>query len=118
MAIDGDDERETDCGFRRGNGDGKDGDHHAGRILRRRPKPPESDEVQIRGRQHELDPDEDEDGVAPAERREQPDREKRGRDDEAELESGRHGISPPGKRARLARWFWRLAKTIFSKVRA
>src|SRR2546421_12679435 len=93
MAINRDDEREADRGFRRGNGDGKDGDHHAGRILRLRAEAPKSDEVQISGRKHELDPDKDKNRVPPAEGREQTDGEKRGRDDEAELERRRHRFS-------------------------
>ena len=79
--------------FRRGNRDRENRDHHAGGILRLGAETPESDEVQIRSREHELDPDENKNRVPPAQRREQANREKRGRDDEAELESRRHRFS-------------------------
>src|SRR5437764_14778263 len=107
MAVNRDDERETDRCFRGRDGDGKDGDHHAGRILLRGAETPERDEIQIRGSKHELDPDEDEDGVTTAKRGEQADREEGGGNDQAEWEGEGHGVSVIGERERLARWFWR-----------
>src|SRR5437764_2431930 len=93
MAIDRDHEREADSRFRCGNRDGKNRDHDSGGILRGRPETPKRDEIQIRSREHQLDADENEDGVLAAERREQTDGEKRRGNDEAKLERGSHRFS-------------------------
>ena len=47
---------------------------------------PERDEIQVRRGKHQLDADQDEDGVPPAQRREQSDGKQRGGDDEEERE--------------------------------
>ena len=75
MAINGDDEGETNGGFGGGDGDGKDRDHYASWWLRLRAETPESDEIQVGGREHHLDADQNENGVTPAERGEQADAE-------------------------------------------
>src|SRR5205085_8553773 len=93
MAIDRDHERETDGRFRCGDRDGKDSDHDPGGILRDRPETPKRDEIEVRSREHQLDADENEDGVLATERREQTDGEKRRGNDEAKLERGSHRFS-------------------------
>lgn len=90
MTVNGDDEREADGSFRGGDGDGKNCDHHAGGWPRLRSETPERDEIQIRCREHQLDPNQNENGVTPAKRGEQTDAEQRRRDDEAKLECGCH----------------------------
>ena len=52
MAVDGDDQGETDDRFGGGDGDGKDRDQHPSRWLRLRAEAPEGDEVYVRGREH------------------------------------------------------------------
>lgn len=91
MAVNGDDEREADGRFGGGDGDGKDRDHHAGRLLRLRTEAPERNEIQIRRCQHHLDTDENENSVTPAERGEQSDAEQRRRYDQEKLKRGIHG---------------------------
>src|SRR5262249_43400979 len=91
MAIDRNNEGEANCGLGRGDADGKDRDHYSNRWLLLRTEAPESDEVEVRGREHQLDSDQNEYGVTPAERGEQADREQRARDDKKELKSGSHG---------------------------
>src|SRR5712692_4031298 len=73
MTINRDDHGETDRGFGSSDGDGENCDHDAGRLCRLRSEPPKRDEIQIRRREHHLDPDEDKDRVTPAERGEQSD---------------------------------------------
>src|SRR5205823_9626427 len=73
MAVDGNDERESDSRFGGGDCDGKNRDDHAGRLRWFRTETPESDEVYVCGREHQLDPDQDENRVTPAERGEQTD---------------------------------------------
>src|SRR5213080_3175563 len=55
VAIDSDDEGEADGGF--GDGDRKDRDHYSTRWLWLGAEAPEGDEVQVRGREHQLDSD-------------------------------------------------------------
>src|SRR6202171_6719362 len=92
MAVNGDDEGEADGCLRRGDGDGKNRDHHTGGLLRLRTKTPEGNEVQVGRGQHHLDADQNKNGVAPAERGEQSDAEQCRGDDEEESESGCHSI--------------------------
>src|SRR3954471_16231723 len=105
MTVDGDNKGEADRCFGRSDRDREDGDHHAGWILLHRSEPPESNEIQIRCREHELDPDQDKNRVAPAEGGEETDRKKGSGDKEAELQRGDHEAPPPGERESLARWF-------------
>ena len=58
-----------------------------------RTETPERDEIQVRGGEHHLDADEDEDRVTPAQRGEQSDAEQGGGDDEEEGERGSHRFS-------------------------
>src|SRR5205823_9603961 len=74
-----DDHGETDRSFGSSDGDGKNRDHDAGRRRRLRSEPPKRDEIQIRRREHHLDPDEDKDRVTPAERGEQSDAKQSGK---------------------------------------
>src|SRR5438270_4629669 len=97
MAIDRDHEREADGRFRCGNRDGKNRDHDSGGILRSRAETPKRDEIEIRSREHQLDADENEDGVPATERREQANGAKRGGNDDTKLERGSHSESE-GKR--------------------
>ena len=73
VPIDRDDQRKTDGGFGGGDRDREDRDHHAGRWLRLRAEAPEGDEIEIRRGEHHLDADQNENGVTPAQRREQAD---------------------------------------------
>src|SRR4029453_12945988 len=57
VPIDGDDEGKSDRGLRRSDSDGKDRDHYSNRWLWLRAEAPEGDEVQVRGREHQLDSD-------------------------------------------------------------
>jgi hypothetical protein len=54
-------------------------------------EPPERNEIQVRCCEHHLDADQNENGMAPAERGEQADAEQRCRYDEDDLECKRHG---------------------------
>ena len=90
VAVNRDDQRETDGGFRGGDRDGEDRDHHAGRRLRLRAETPEGDEIQVRRGEHHLDADENENGVPPAQRGEQADAKERGGNDEEKCECRVH----------------------------
>src|SRR5262249_55578395 len=82
VAINRNDHGETDGGFSSGNGDGENRDHHAERLRGFWSKPPKRNEVDVRGGEHHLDSDQNENGVATAERRKQADGKKRRRNDE------------------------------------
>ena len=86
MAVNGDDEGQADGGFSGSDGDGKNRDHHAGGLLRFRTETPECNEIQVCSGKHQLNADQNENGVTSAERGEQADGEQRGRDDEEKLE--------------------------------
>src|SRR2546421_12351644 len=76
---DDDDDGETDRDFGDGDRDREDGEQQADGIA---VQPREGDEVDGDRVQHQLDPEEDPDGVAPREHAEQPDREHKGGDDQ------------------------------------
>ena len=80
MAIDGEDHRQADGGFRRRDADGKNREHHAGQRLGVRSKAPEGDEIQVGGVQHQLNADQNKNGVAPGERAGEADGKDEGRD--------------------------------------
>src|SRR5437867_1138746 len=90
MPVDGDNHRQSYSGFGGGDRDGKDCDHHAGRRMRWRSETPERNEIQIRRREHHLDPDENENGVTATQRGEKPDGKQRRRDNEEELKCWCH----------------------------
>src|SRR5207237_7172886 len=73
---------ETDRSCGGGDGDREDRDHDADRLCRLWSEPPKRDEVDVCRGQHHLDPDQNENGVTPAERCEQSDAKQRRRDDE------------------------------------
>ena len=52
MAVNGDDQGETNGGFGGGDSNGKDRDQYASWWLRLRAEAPESDEIQVRGCEH------------------------------------------------------------------
>src|ERR1700681_380799 len=105
MAVNGDDERESDGRFGGGDGDGENRDHDADWLLRCRTEAPERDKIQIRCRQHQLNADQNKNGMTSAERGEQSDAEERGGDDEEELQCwGHRAANRIGERTRLACW--------------
>src|ERR1043166_1458002 len=63
MTIHGYNHRQTNRGFGSRDRDCKDREHHAGWLVRLRSETPECDEIQIRGRQHQLDTNQNENGV-------------------------------------------------------
>ena len=80
-----------------------------------RTKSPEGDKVQVRRRQHHLDPDENENGMTATERGKKADGKQCPGYDEEDLKRGRHrGANWIGERTRPARWFRRRAETISS----
>ncbi len=68
MAVDGEDDAQADGSFGGGDADGENGEHDAGQRLGMRSIAPEGDEVQVGGVQHQLNADQDKDGVAAGER--------------------------------------------------
>jgi len=92
MALDCDNHGETDRGFGGGDGDGEDRNHYAGRLRRLRCESPKCDEVDVRRGQHHLDPDQNENGVTPAERGEQSDAKQCRGENEKELECWSHRV--------------------------
>src|SRR5438445_2051368 len=90
MAVDGNNQREADGGFGGGDADRKNNEHDAGERLGMRTVPPERDEVEVGGVEHEFDADEDEDGVAARQRAGEADGEEQGGEDEVRLQ-GSHG---------------------------
>src|SRR5437667_708060 len=115
VAINGDDHCQANSGFGGGDRDGKDCEHHAGWRLMPRTKTPERDEIQVRRGKHQLDADQDENRVTPAQCGEQADGKQRSRYDEENLESWGHCVTNwIGERTRLACWFRRRAETSFS----
>ena len=90
MPVNRDHQGEADRCFRRGDGDGKDRDHDACGRGCLRAETPERDEIQVCRGEHQLDADENKDGVAPAQRGQQSDAEQSCGNDEKELESWGH----------------------------
>ena len=75
MAVNRDDQCKPDRSFGRRDADGENNEHHSGERFGIFAEPPEGDEVQVRGVEHEFDADEDQDGVAPGQRASQSDAE-------------------------------------------
>ena len=90
MAVNRDNERETDSGLGRGDRDGEQHKQHAGAGDGLRAVAPERDEVQVGGVQHQLDAEQHEDRVAAREGAGEPDAEQQAREDQAELEGTDH----------------------------
>src|SRR4030095_17007841 len=67
VPVNGDDQRQADRSFRRGDGDRKDCDHYPGGLMRSGTESPERNEIQVRCCEHHLDADQNENGMAPAE---------------------------------------------------
>ena len=86
VAVNGDHQGEADRGFGGGDRDGEDHEHHAGGRRGRGTITPEGDEIDVRRVEHQLDTEEDEDGVAPREGADEADAEKRAGEQEAEVE--------------------------------
>ena len=82
VPIHRDNEREANRRFSRRDGDRKNRHDHASWMMRLAPESPERDEIQVRCREHHLDPDQNENGVSPTQRGEEADREQSGRDNE------------------------------------
>ena len=73
MAVNGDDQGETDSGFGGGDGDGKDRDQYAGGLMRFRTEAPKCDEIQVRRGKHQLNTNQNENSMTAAEGGEQAD---------------------------------------------
>src|SRR5258705_91413 len=82
MPVNGDDQRQSDRRFRSSHSNGKNYKNDPFERLRIRTVTPEGDEVQIRRVQHQFNPDENENGVAPRQRSRQTDGEEERRDKE------------------------------------
>src|SRR5258705_13486479 len=73
MLVNRNNHREANSGLGCRDGDGKDCDHHPGWRMRWRRETPECDKIQVRSREHHLNPDQNENRVTPTEGREQTD---------------------------------------------
>src|SRR6266516_1163035 len=71
LAVARNNHSQTNRGFSSGDSNGKDCNNHAQWWFKLRGETPERDEIQVCGGQHHLDADENEDGVAAAQCREQ-----------------------------------------------
>src|SRR2546423_602899 len=91
MTVNRQDKREADSGLGGGDRNGKDRNHDANWSFGDGAEAPEGHEVQVRRGEHQLNANENEDGVTPAERREQTDAKQRRRDDEESCEYRSHG---------------------------
>src|SRR5207248_636817 len=90
MPINGDHHRQTDRSLCCRDCNREDCDHHPGWWMRRRRETPERDEIQVRGREHHFDADQNKNRVSPTERREQADRKQGGRNDQETLQCRCH----------------------------
>ena len=97
MPVDRDDERQANSGFGGGDGDAEEDEQHALQRLWVRAEAPEGDEIQVRGIEHQLDADEDHDGVAPGERADQTDAKQQRAQEEVVVERGHAGEDPSSK---------------------
>jgi hypothetical protein len=79
--MDGDDQAQSYGSFSGGDGDGEDGEHHAGERFGMRPIAPEGDQVEVGRVQHQLNADENENGVAADQSAGQADGEQQGCDE-------------------------------------
>ena len=75
MAVDSENDAETNGCFGCGDTDGEDGKHDPGEGCWIRTIAPEGDEVEVGCIQHQLDADQDENGIAPSQCAAQPNRE-------------------------------------------
>src|ERR1700730_3156706 len=111
MAINGDNHGKTDGGLGSGNSNRKNCDHHAGWRLRLRTKTPECDKIQVCGRQHDFNSNENENTVAATQRREQSNGKQCGRNNENDFESGSHGRgSYSSKKSYIVKKAWWLRR--------
>jgi hypothetical protein len=93
VAVNGNDQRESDSGFGCGDGDGENCDHYPSGLVWFGAETPEGDEVEICCREHDLDADQDENGVTPAQCGQQSNAKQRGGNDEKELKRWSHGLA-------------------------